>query len=596
MQHAIISALSSLPFLVSVTLATILAAFFFWLRADSFRFTAFAYKRWWAFGNDHRAEFQRLTKESGDSTVDGGLVQAELTLCTTFKSVISGSSNTEVTAGQFGRAKNYLKITQQTDIHPPSMMARVGLFVLILAESVGTGYVLAPWMSTEITPSQANLAAGVLALAVAIVLALLTHTTGAEMAKFSHFRKRHGSEGLEVRIDLGDDQDQDAYYIDPNSSTVRQNPLPRRFANRVDDPGVKGPILLVVSGAIIIAIMVAIYVIRVNGVESEATRQIVSMETNGVQGAGDANPFDSAATSSALPPSVAQAQQASRKDVAESLGGNYKVQGIAASLMLALIYLVTQFTAFIVAFKSTFSGQGEAAYDFTRNQPSFETFRARFLQPRITRAESFLTQLREARKKRNHRTGTLTFEAFLKHGEQREEQARDNVIDRVAADVATGKSEGERELRYELALKNHNFSSSEQDQVIKAYQAAILRTDGIRSKPTSTRALAQTPAQATTQAETYAPAHADEQAALKAAQATIEAARARPTSPVQAEADIDALANAFAVLPDNVAKGEFLEKQATLLSSDDFAALREEIKRRKRLAKTAEKYSDLLDD
>ncbi|MEJ0004586.1 MAG: hypothetical protein WDN30_15445 [Pararobbsia sp.] len=84
MQHAIISALSSLPFLVSVTLATVLVAFSFWLRADTFRFTAFAYKRWWAFGNDHRAEFQRLTKESGDSTVDDGLVQAELTLCTTF--------------------------------------------------------------------------------------------------------------------------------------------------------------------------------------------------------------------------------------------------------------------------------------------------------------------------------------------------------------------------------------------------------------------------------------------------------------------------------------------------------------------------------
>jgi len=589
-QHAIISALSSLPFLVCVTLATILAAFFFWLRADTFRFTAFAYRRWWAFGNDHRAEFQRLTKASGDSTVDEGLVQAELTLCTTFKSVISGSSNTEVTAGQFNRAKSYLKITQQTDIHPSSTMARVGLFVLILAESVGTGYVLAPWMSTEITPSQANLAAGVLALAVAIVLALLTHTTGAEMARFSHFRKRHGSEGLEVRIDLGDDQDQDAYYIDPNTDTVRPNPLPRRFANRVDDPGARGPVLLAVSGVIIVAIMVAIYVIRVNGVESEATRQIVSMETNGVQGPGDANPFDSAATPSALPQSVAQAQQASRKDVAESLGGNYEVQGIAASLMLALIYLVTQFTAFIVAFRSTFNGQGEAAYDFTLNQPSFESFRARFLQPKITRAESFLTQLREARKKHNHRIGTLTFESFLKRGEQREEMARDGVIDRVAADVATGRTEGERELRYELALKNHNFSSREQDQLIKSYQAAILRTDGIRIKPATTRPAAQTLARATAQA--------GDQGAPQEPHPASQAVRARPTPPVQAEAqaDIDALAQAFAALPDNLARGEFLEEQATSLSGDDFARLSGETKRRKRLAKTNGKFSDLLDD
>ena len=83
---------------------------------------------------------------------------------------------------------------------------------------------------------------------------------------------------------------------------------------------------------------------------------------------------------------------------------------------------------------------------------------------------------------------------------------------------------------------------------------------------------------------------------MQEAQAAIEAVRARPTPPVQADVDIDALAQAFTALPDNLAKGEFLEKQAASLSSDDFARLSDEIKRRKRLAKTAEKFSDLLDD
>jgi hypothetical protein len=588
-QHDIISIISSLPFLISVAVSTILASFYFWLRADNFRFTSFAYKRPWVVGNDHRGEFQRLTKESGDSLLDdSGLVQAESTLCQTFKAVISGSNSAEVTAEQFNRAKNYLKITQQNDIHPPSMLARVGLFILILAESVGTGYVLAPWMSSDITPSQADLAAAVLALAVAIILALLTHTTGAELAKYFHFRKRAGSEGLEVRIDLGDDQDQDAFYIDPNTGTVKQNPLPRRFANRVDDPGVKGPILLAIAGTIIVGIMVAIFMIRVAGIESQTTKQIVSMEANGVSDADSgSNPFDSAsASASALPPDVAAAQQQTRKNVAESLGGDYKTQGLAASIMLALIYLVTQFTAFIVAFKSTFSGQGAAAYNFTRNQPSFDTFRAKFLTPKIARAESFLTQLREARKKKSHRSGKGKFEDFLKLGEEREASARDGLIDKAAADISTGKTEDDRELRWELALKNYNFSSEEQTILVQKCEEAHLKKSRIRVRDSGL----EPPLHAAVAVSTVAAA-ASGSASFRPAAPTGSALPLAAGVP-----DIERLARDFLELRDKSAKSEFLAMQESALGEEDFRVLTQEIKRQKELAKSAEKYGDLLDD
>ncbi|OIQ90655.1 hypothetical protein GALL_274470 [mine drainage metagenome] len=568
MQHDIISIISSVPFLIAVVLSTIAGAFYFWLRGDSFRFTCFAYKRAWVFGNDHRGEFQRLSKESSDSLVgEGGFVQAEHTLCQTFKAVIAGSDSAEVTKEQFERAKNYLKITQQNDIRPPSMIARIGLFVLILAESVGTGYVLAPWMSTEITPSQANLAAGVLALAVAIVLALLTHVTGAEMAKMSAYRKNSGSEGLEKRIDLGDDQEQDTYYIDPNSNAVMQNPSPRRFANRVDDPGSKGMVLLGVSSVIVVAIMVAIFFIRMGGIESQTTRQIVSMEQNGIN--GGSNPFASAA-SEPVPPDVASAQQQTRKQVAETLGGDYRTQGMAASLMLALIYLVTQFTAFIVAYKTTFSGQGESAFNFTRNQPSYETFRAKFLLPRISRAESFLTQLRQARRKRNHRCGSGKFEDYLRQGEERERGARVGAIDKAVADISNGKNDDDRSLRWELAVKNYSFSSEEQTLLVEKCEEAAHKRERLL-KP---RAAAQPVPSAVS---VIAPAPA----------------------PAMAPASIEVLAGKFLGLSDKVERAAFLQAQERDLGEAGFVDLKAEIKRQKAqadLVRAQDKYADLLAD
>lgn len=568
MQHSIISILSSWPVLVVAALTTIVTAFVFWLRADNFRFTLFAYKRPWAFGSDHRGQFQLLSKESNDSPVDANnLVHAEQTLCKTFKAAISGSPNAEVTKGQFERAQSYLKITQQTTIRPPSIVANIGLFVLILAESVGTGYVLAPWMSTEITPSQANLAAGVLALAVAIILALLTHHTGTEMAKFAHYRKHSGTEGAGDRIGLGDDQDQDAYYIDSGTQAVRPNPQARRYFNRIEDPGIKGPAQFGAALVMIVGIMLLIFLIRVGGVESETTKQIVSMETNGVSTSGDSNPFASAGTST-LPPSVAEAQQQSRTTVAESLGGNYKMQGLAASFMLALIYLVTQFTAFIIAFKSGFSGQGAAAFAFTRDQASFDTFRRKFLEPRITKVESMLEQLRRAREKRHHRIGKGSFEAFLAAGEQREEEARDGLIDTAASNISHGRTEQDRDLQWELAVKNYGFTSSEQVALAQKVRENTLVRETMRMPVAS----------------------------LKPTADSLDRGEADKPVRTPAKPDFGALAQQFVELKDDVARSEFLETQSEKLSDDDFNALREEIKRRKKLAKSAEKYGDLLGD
>ncbi|MEJ0004585.1 MAG: hypothetical protein WDN30_15440 [Pararobbsia sp.] len=238
----------------------------------------------------------------------------------------------------------------------------------------------------------------------------------------------------------------DAYYIDPNTNTVRQNPLPAPLCQ----PGgtIRGPRArpCCVSGAIIVAIMVAIYVIRVNGVErrGHAPDRLDGDERRAGRGRRQSVRLGGRVRGAAAERRASAAGEP--QDVAESLGGNYKVQGIAASLMLALIYLVTQFTAFIVAFKSTFSGQGEAAYDFTRNQPRSKPSRA--LPATEDRACRELPDATARSTARSAITARVAYvRDFLKRGERREELARDRVIDRVAP---TWRRQGRRRARAAL--------------------------------------------------------------------------------------------------------------------------------------------------
>lgn len=480
-MNSIIHIISSIPFLIFVVFATAFGVFLYWLRADNFRYAMFAYRNRWAFGSDFRGRLAELSNQADDDKEDEyGLVAAEKTLCSDFAAIIAGSKNATVSQKQFERAREYLNITGQNDVHPPGFLAKFGLFLLILAESAGTGYVLAPWMSTEITPSQANLAAGILAVAVAIVLAILTHTAGSMLAQYVRFkRKAGGSEGDAKSLSLADDQRQDAYYIDKSRTawTVKQNPNRMRFANRVQDPGSMGIFVTALSASLIIAIMVGIFVIRVEGVNQASEKQIVSIEQNGVSGGGG-NPFASVNDPS-LPPDVVQAQQQSRKNVATSLSSAYEHEGVAASFILALIYLVTQFTAFIIAYLSAFSGQGKVAYDFTMGMTSFDTFKAKYLDDKIKRVDSLFAELRQKRLGK-HRHGTLgSFSDYLKLVAKKEADTRQREIERAANEIAPSIADQEKyNIQLEAALKNYNFTVAEQEILHQSIQriAALGKT------------------------------------------------------------------------------------------------------------------------
>lgn len=596
-MNSLIHVISSIPFLVFVVFSTAFSVFVYWLKADNFRYSMFAYRNALAFGSDYRGKLSQLVKQVDDDVEDEfGLVGAERTLCSDGASMIAGSKNANVTKQQFERARDYLNITGQNDIRPPGFLAKLGLFLLILAESAGTGYVLAPWMSTEITPSQANLAAGVLALAVAIVLALLTHVAGTMLAQYIRYkRKADGSQGDSRSISLSEDQRQDAYYVDKSRPTwvVKPNPNRMRFANRVQDSTSGAPFVTTIAAALIVSIMVGIFVIRVEGVNQASEKKVVSMEQNGVSGGGG-NPFASA-DNTPLPADVTAAQQQTRQDVATTIGGAYKNEGVAASFILALIYLVTQFTAFIIAFLSAFSGQGKMAYEFTMGMASFDAFKAKYLDDKIKRVDSLFSDLRR-RRHGKHRQGSLgSFSDYVRLVAQKEGNTRQAEIERAANDIAAAVGDDAKyDVELEVALKNYNFTVPEQEVLHQNIQR-------IAALSAATRQRARTPPAAVTP-----PPRADAAPEQDRAVApSVDTARAAP-QPIS-QARLEAMCGEILDQPDKQArmrkKGEVIGALRMVGIEDPEALLtpilthvkaeRDEEKKRK---SAAQELDALLDD
>src|ERR1700754_1023662 len=81
----------------------------------------------------------------------------------------------------FLSAREYLKISAQNGRRPMSPLLWAILGVLTVAEAIGTGLLLAPLLSRDITPTLAMAAGTIIALVIAIVAVRFTHAAGEDM-------------------------------------------------------------------------------------------------------------------------------------------------------------------------------------------------------------------------------------------------------------------------------------------------------------------------------------------------------------------------------------------------------------------------------
>lgn len=325
----------------------------------------------------------RLSKDTTRSSNPGWL-RAEETLCSDYRKHITTTSEAE-----FRKRLTYMSKAQDLGRHPlPGWMVAV-LAVLLVAEGLGFSYLLGTWMAREGSANVHTLLMLAIVFVICTIMLFLTHAAGHQLYRTGLIKRSdkewrdNGQEGplrtQEVKLD--DDQ-----VVDDSAPAFTQT------VNRVGTHG--SYVMVIITAIAVLAIASVSTWMRVNHLNQEM------IERTAVQGGstGDGNPFASgnapAATgNSAVPAELAKPQQeADMKAKAESLS-NEKGEGLAAFIMLALIFVVTQIVGIYAGYKYGFAGkESAAAYRGTRGYATYDDYMDRF-EPMIQVGQAKLQTL-----------------------------------------------------------------------------------------------------------------------------------------------------------------------------------------------------------
>ena len=172
------------------------------------------------------AEWKKMTEGTGDYAsrlpTDAGYVERTLTVPAERALYDYYDDCLEKTGrNDFLNAREYLKISGQNGRKPMSLFLWGILGALTVAEAFGTGLLLAPVLSSDITPRLALIAGTVIALVIAIVALLMTHGAGEDwvantlLAKVRNsfkqnkgFRRSDGSKSSDFVQTVGPENEQ----------------------------------------------------------------------------------------------------------------------------------------------------------------------------------------------------------------------------------------------------------------------------------------------------------------------------------------------------------------------------------------------------
>jgi hypothetical protein len=402
--NVITSWLAALPLLgkIAIPAVILIILFVWWKRANE--------PLWFDFLVNfpivlfgHIGELKRLkgntTNLNDQRNWDFGISAQEKTLCDAYRSKLNDVASKK----NFENAAEYLSVTGQSSVRPMRPWMWVLLAILTIGEAAGTGALLGEYVSTTVTSNELVLYTWGFAVFLAIVLLGLTHAAGHEQAVHATYRKILGNldpeaepEGYKRGADVAFASDQ---FAD------RGNPQPVRFFARLErkkDRGGNKATIGVVVGLLIV--FVCVFAGRWYGIRQQNTLQVTQMENSGTgAAAGDAgtDPFATAtapdsATAVSQPdlPDVQKAQQASRQKVATTLGHEMLGQGFAATVLLAMLYILVQGLGFFFSYDHSFFQNGAKAYGIIRGESSYESYLSHYFWPFATLADARLSNLR----------------------------------------------------------------------------------------------------------------------------------------------------------------------------------------------------------
>ncbi len=364
------------------------AIYLFWLR----RTQAFYWNDFWyalpIFGRLSKSIRRKDLHPIQDEVTGKTSTSAQQELLATYFNHIG-----VITRERFQRAYQFLLLAKQADRRPMPLWGMPFLFILLVAEALGFGLLLAPFVASEITPNSAQIIGFVIAFVMAIIAAGLTHAAGQEIYETGLIRKMR-----KVANDTKSPLYKRAIANDEDQAIDSAEPDVTRFGNRIlESVEDRGSIKFIIVASIFVVIVLgASTVLRYENLRLAVTQQSALAGPN-ASGQANGNPFATIAPENTMPPDVAQnAQDAQSRVQAEE---NYEqiLGGTAGIIGLGVIFLFTQVysTSLGIQWGHIKRRRVESAFQKgTQGFSSYDDYRHHQLDPRIRRSERRLQQLR----------------------------------------------------------------------------------------------------------------------------------------------------------------------------------------------------------
>lgn len=270
-----------------------------------------------------------------------GWMNAEEKLCGVYKRYVS-----QLPEDKFLQRIEYMKHAGDLGRTPMGIGLKIFLFILVAAEAMGFSYILGTWAASE---GSANLYTKLMygiVFVLASILAIVTHKAGEQFYRtrlirscFKRYKEDNDQDFSTRVISLSDDQFADE-KDPPHTRTVN------RIIENPHDHGSFG--WSWVAGIFVALIFIGSATMRVSHMETELNRQTQATD------ATISNPF---APSNALPAEVVSPQQEADKKAKAEERSSTQVEGIAAILVLSVIFVVTQIVGFGAGHKHSFAGK-----------------------------------------------------------------------------------------------------------------------------------------------------------------------------------------------------------------------------------------------
>lgn len=384
---------------LALTLAILLVVYF----SNKFRIDFLVMNFW--YGLPVIGKIARLSRDTTRHAKTKSWTLSERTLCDAYKQFIHFTTEDE-----FNKRLTYLSKSHDLGRTPtPGWMMGL-LFVLVLAEGLGFSYMLGTWMAGEGGSENARqMLMWAIVFVLCVIFVFVMHSAGHQLYRSNLVRRAE----KEWR-DAGQPNKFVSHNIKLNDSQDKDDGEPE-YTQCVNRVGTSHSYFMVgVAAVIIVFVSVVSTVMRVKHLESEhiasTTLSAPRAPATGVAG----NPFENLGQS--LPAEVLQGQaDADRKAVQDGREA-YNDEGLAAFLMLAFIFAITQLVGIAGGYKWGFAGrESKAAFKGTRGFSTYDDYLA-FYAPLAQVAQSKLQLLQQKLSERRSNEGLRlehTFEDYL---------------------------------------------------------------------------------------------------------------------------------------------------------------------------------------